>query len=54
MIFRGGRVVSSLFSFSPNYQKITWDIMGGHQMPHVMPPMLYFDNLVKKLDKLSL
>ena len=27
---------------------------GGHQMPPVTPPMLLFDNLVKKLDKLSL
>ena len=30
------------------------EITGGHQMPPVMPPMLLFDNLVKKLDKLSL
>ena len=25
----------------------------GHQMPLVMPPMLFFDNLVEKLDNLS-
>ena len=53
--------------FSPNSQKLTWEHLGGHQTPPVMPPitrgcqgcqmppitpppMLFYDNLVKKLD----
>ena len=36
---QGGGVVSTLSSFSPNCQKITWEHHGGCQMPSVTPPM---------------
>ena len=51
--FQEGVVVSNLSSFSPNCQKITWGCHGGIIHPHDAP-MLFFDNLVKKLDKLPL
>ena len=28
-------------------------VSGGHQIPPMMPPMLFFDNLVKKLINLK-
>ena len=56
-----GGVVSSLV-FSQNCQKITWGHHRGHQMcPGIGAswgvsdaPMLFFDNLVKELDKMLL
>ena len=51
--FQGGGVVSSLPSFSPKCQKITWGVTGASDTP-MMLPMLFLDNLVKKPDKLSL
>ena len=48
MICRVSGVVSSLSSFSPNCQKITWGHHGDVRCPPVTPPMLFFDNLVKK------